>query len=418
MHTSTEKRIDLWTAHFKSRLDGLKDSGEYRVFRTIERVHGDNKSWTTRFSNSDIISFCSNDYLAMSMHPLVVNTAINTLRTSGVGAGGSRNIGGTFTTHHELENELADLHRYDSGLIFTSGYLANYVPLLTLGTQVPDLIFYSDEANHASMIDAIGAVTRDNKLNCDKRIFKHNDVKDLERLLSADDPNRPKAIVFESVYSMDADLSPIKEICELAERYNSLIFLNEVHAVGIYGPEGSGVFNTLSNVTQPHITVGTLGKSFGTIGGYMVGSEETVDFVRSYGRGFIFTTSLPPALTTAATSAIRHLRQSKLETDALWERVKLLKLSLIERKIPYIGASHIIPIVIGDAKKSIEVSNRLLKEGFLVTAVNYPTVPRGTERLRVTVTPAHAIEDVERFVEALDALWEEYQFARRVISTK
>ena len=257
------------------------------------------------------------------MHPKVSRAAVEMIQSSGVGAGGSRNIGGSYKTHQDLEDELADLHGYESGLIFTSGYLANYVPILTIGANIPNVVFYSDAENHASMIDAMGAVTRDVKLNCDKRIFNHNDLHDLEQLLGSDDPDRPKVIVFESLYSMDADFSSIEEMSRLAEKYNALLFLNEVHAVGIYGREGGGLYTTVSEkVKAPHIIVGTLGKSFGAIGGYMVGSDETVDFVRSYGRGFIFTTSLPPVITAAAVTAVRYLRRDSEQKEALWERVK------------------------------------------------------------------------------------------------
>ena len=402
-----------WHAIFDQKLKKLKDTGEYRVFRPIERINSGGQDWTTLFKKKEILNFCSNDYLSMSTHPEVVDAAVSVVCSSGVGAGGSRNIAGSYLVHPILERELADLHGYDQGLVFTSGYLANYVPLLSIGTHIPGLIFYSDEKNHASMIDAIGVVTRDQELNCEKRIFRHNDVQHLAELMAADDPQRPKLVVFESLYSVDADQAPIQEICDVGIKHNALIFLNEVHTAGIYGPQGAGLLFEQGATTRPHIVVGTLGKSFGAIGGYMVGDETTVDFVRSFGRGFIFTTSLPPSIVAAATAAIRHLRESTSERDQMWDRVSYLKQLLNAGGIPFDGDSHIIPVMVGDAKKNSELSNRLLDEGFLVTAINYPTVARGTERLRVITTPAHSRSDVKRFAEALDRLWTEFRLPRK-----
>lgn len=401
-----------WRDTFERKLKRLQDTGEYRVFRTIEVTNGETQDWTVLFEKREIINFCSNDYLSMCTHPKVVDAGVSVVRSSGVGAGGSRNISGSHLVHPGLEDELADLHGYDRGLVFTSGYLANYVPLVTLGTHLPGLIFYSDELNHASMIDAMGVVTRDKKLNCEKRIFRHNDVEHLAELLAADDPQRPKLIAFESLYSMDADRAPIQAICDLGMKHNALLFLNEVHAVGIYGPQGAGLLVEQGVTARPQIVVGTLGKSFGAIGGYMVGDDTVVDFVRSFGKGFIFTTSLPPSIVAAATAAIRHLRESTAERDRMWERVALLKQMLDDRGIPYDGDSHIVPVMVADPKKNVAVSNRLLEEGFMVTAVNYPTVARGTERLRVTTIPAHSRSDVERFVLALDRLWTEFGLPR------
>ena len=401
-----------WHETFDKKLEELKDTGEYRVFRTIERINSGGQNFTTLFKEREILNFCSNDYLSMSTHPEVVEAAMSMISSSGVGAGGSRNISGSYVVHPILEHELADLHGYDQGLVFTSGYLANYVPLVTIGTHLPGLIIYSDEMNHASMIDAIGVVTHDQKLNCEKRIFRHNDVQHLDELMSTDDPRRPKLIVFESLYSMDADRAPIQEICELGRKHNALVFLNEVHAVGIYGPQGAGLLVEQGVTTRPHIVVGTLGKSFGTIGGYMVGDATVVDFVRSFGRGFIFTTSLPPSIIAASIAAIRHLRDSTSERDQMWDRVSYLKQLLKDGGIPFDGDSHIIPIMVGDAKKNSELSNRLLDEGFLVTAINYPTVARGASRLRVTTTPSHSRADVEKFAQSLDRLWTEIRLPR------
>lgn len=416
MEGSAKRRLDApdsWSDFFDAKLSALRDAGEYRVFRTLERTWSEQDSWSTHYRDRQVSNFCSNDYLAMSMHPEVVQTALEAVRTHGVGAGGSRNIGGTYAAHLRLERALAELHGYDAGLIFTSGYLANYVPLQTIGTRVPNVVFYSDEMNHASMIDAIGVATRDSKLNCDKRIFRHNDLVHLERLLASDPPDRPKVIVFESLYSMEADIAPIAQICELGHRYGALVFLNEVHAVGVYGPRGSGLLaERAPQAHKPHIIVGTLGKAFGAIGGYMVGDAETVDFVRSFGRGFIFTTSLPPAIAAAATAAVQHLKHSDEERNTLQRNVARLKQGLRGARIPFIGDSHIVPVMVGDSRRSVQLSERLLAAGFLVTAINFPTVPRGTERLRVTVTPAHTEADIDAFISTLDSLWTEMGLQR------
>ncbi|MEN9755158.1 MAG: hypothetical protein RLZ07_1540 [Pseudomonadota bacterium] len=401
-----------YNSFFQSKIDELKSEGRYRVFATLERKAG---SFPTAghhgaSETKPITVWCSNDYLGMGQHPAVVDAMHSAIDLCGAGAGGTRNISGTNRFHVELEHELADLHGKESALLFTSGYVSNWAALSTLASMIPDCVVLSDAGNHASMIEGI------RHSRAERHVFKHNDVADLERILKTIDPNRPKLIAFESVYSMDGDIGPIKAICDVADKYNAMTYLDEVHAVGMYGPRGGGIAEREGLMDRVTVIEGTLGKAFGVVGGYITGSAPLVDFVRSFASGFIFTTSLPPACAAAAAASIRHLKNSDAERLGQRDRVAKLRKKLDAAGVPYLpNESHIVPVMVGDAKKCKWISDILLESyGVYIQPINYPTVPRGTERLRITPTPLHTDADIDHLVNALSSLWSQCALARAV----
>ena len=401
-----------YNSFFQSKIDELKTEGRYRVFATLERKAG---SFPTAghhgaSATKPITVWCSNDYLGMGQNPSVLKAMHEAVDLCGAGAGGTRNISGTNRFHVELEQELADLHGKESALLFTSGYVSNWAALGTLASMIPDCIVLSDAGNHASMIEGI------RHSRAERHVFKHNDVVDLERILKTLDPKRPKLIAFESVYSMDGDLGPIKEICDLADKYGAMTYLDEVHAVGMYGPRGGGIAEREGLMDRVTVIEGTLGKAFGVVGGYITGSAPLVDFVRSFASGFIFTTSLPPACAAAAAASIRHLKNSEEERLGQRDRVAKLRKKLDAAGVPYLrNESHIVPVMVGDAKKCKWISDILLESyGIYIQPINYPTVPRGTERLRITPTPLHTDADIDHLVGALSSLWSQCALARAV----
>lgn len=386
--------------YFDEKLNNLKDEGNYRVFADLEKL-ANNFPKALNYKNDEVTEvtvWCSNDYLGMSQNRIVLDSMVEALNKVGAGSGGTRNISGTNHYHVLLERELCYLHQKESALLFNSGYLANQATLSTLGKNLPDAVFFSDEKNHASMIQGI------KNANTKKVIFKHNDIKDLEKKLQSYPVNQFKIIAFESVYSMDGDFSPIKEICDLASKYNALTFLDEVHAVGIYGERGAGVAEKQKVMDSVDIIQGTLAKSFGVIGGYITGKKGTIDFVRSFASGFIFTTSLPPCIAAGAYTSIRHLKFSSKEREQMLKNIFFLKSSLRKKNIPFIDhGSHIIPVIIGDPKLCKKASELLLDNyKIYVQPINYPTVPRGTERLRITASPLHDGKMIRELVKALD----------------
>ncbi len=390
--------------HFKKSLAELKSQGNYRVFADLEKLAGNFPQALNYKDNSvsEVTVWCSNDYLGMSQNKIVLESMANALNKVGAGSGGTRNISGTNHYHVLLERELCYLHQKESALLFNSGYLANQATLSTLGKKLPDCVFFSDEKNHASMIQGM------KNSPAKKIIFKHNDINDLEKNLKKFSKSKSKIIVFESVYSMDGDFSPITEICKLAKKYNALTFLDEVHAVGIYGSRGAGVAERDGMMDQIDIIQGTLAKAFGVIGGYITGKKETVDFIRSFSSGFIFTTSLPPCIAAGAYASIRHLKFSSSERENLFKIVKDLKNSLKKNNIPFIdNDSHIIPVVIGDPILCKKASQVLLDDfQVYVQPINYPTVPRGKERLRITASPQHSPKMIKKLVAALCSIFE------------
>ncbi|MEY4090931.1 MAG: hypothetical protein RLZZ496_113 [Pseudomonadota bacterium] len=401
-----------YNSFFQSKIDELKSEGRYRVFATLERKAG---SFPTAghhgtSETKPITVWCSNDYLGMGQHPAVVDAMHSAIDLCGAGAGGTRNISGTNRFHVELEQELADLHGKESALLFTSGYVSNWAALSTLASMIPDCVVLSDAGNHASMIEGI------RHSRAERHVFKHNDVADLERILKTIDPKRPKLIAFESVYSMDGDIGPIKAICDVADKYNAMTYLDEVHAVGMYGPRGGGIAEREGLMDRVTVIEGTLGKAFGVVGGYITGSAPLVDFVRSFASGFIFTTSLPPACAAAAAASIRHLKNSNAERLGQRDRVAKLRKKLDAAGVPYLpNESHIVPVMVGDAKKCKWISDILLDSyGVYIQPINYPTVPRGTERLRITPTPLHTDADIDHLVNALSSLWSQCALARAV----
>ena len=387
---------------FKDELNKLRSQGNYRVFADLEKIAG-NFPQALNYKEdtvSEVTVWCSNDYLGMSQNETVIENMINAIKKVGAGSGGTRNISGTNHYHVLLERELCYLHQKESALLFNSGYLANQATLSTLGKNLPDCVFFSDEKNHASMIQGI----KNSKAK--KIIFKHNDLNDLEQKLKVNS-NKSKVIAFESVYSMDGDFSPIEDICHLAEKYNALTFLDEVHAVGIYGNRGAGVAEERGVMDKIDIIQGTLAKAFGVIGGYVTGKKDVVDFIRSFASGFIFTTSLPPCIAAGAYTSIRHLKFSDDERNLMFETVKKLKVSLKKNNIPFLDHdSHIIPVLIGDPKLCKEASQILLDEfKIYVQPINYPTVQKGTERLRITCSPNHTTKMIKDLTNALKIIF-------------
>lgn len=394
-----------YEAFFTDHLGRLRDEGRYRVFAELERIVGAFPRARLHCEGKpprDVTVWCSNDYLAMGQHPAVVEAMQAAIGAQGSGAGGTRNISGTNTLHAALERELASLHNKQAALVFTSGYVANETTLQTLGAMLPGCELYSDAFNHASMIAGIrhsGAV---------RKIFRHNDVRHLEELLAAADPSTPKIVAFESVYSMDGDISPINEICDVAHRYDALTYLDEVHAVGMYGDGGGGVAERDGALDKVDIVQATLAKAFGVVGGYIASTEATIDFVRSCGSGFIFTTSLPPAIAAAALASVRLVRSQPELRARHQERAATLKRRLAAAGLPVMpSVTHIVPLFVGDAALCKQASDLLMeRHAIYVQPINYPTVPRGTERLRLTPTPLHGDEDMARLVDALQDVWQ------------
>jgi 5-aminolevulinate synthase len=385
-------------------IDRLHDEGRYRTFIDIERKKGQfpHAVWTKPDGTTqDITVWCGNDYLGMGQHPVVLNAMHEALDATGAGSGGTRNISGTTVYHKALEAELADLHGKEAALVFTSAYIANDATLSTLPKLFPRLIIYSDALNHASMIEGI------RRNGGAKRIFRHNDVAHLRELMAADDPDAPKLIAFESIYSMDGDFGPIAEICDVADEFGALTYLDEVHAVGMYGPRGGGVAERDRLMHRLDIINGTLGKAFGVMGGYIAASAKMCDAVRSYAPGFIFTTSIPPVVAAGAAASVRHLKGDQALRDLHQERAKVLKTRLKMLGMPIVDhGSHIVPVIVGDPVHTKLISDMLLADhGIYVQPINYPTVPRGTERLRFTPSPVHDPRMLDGLVRAMDALW-------------
>ena len=405
-----------YNSRFQDALTALKHEGRYRVFADILRERGsypkaglfENGTTYTDNKGRPITVWCSNDYLNMGQHPKVIAAMHEALDSVGAGSGGTRNISGTSHYHVELERELADLHGKEAALLFTSGFVSNDATLSTLAKLLPGLIVFSDELNHASMIEGIrhGGVA--------KYVFRHNDVAHLEELLAAANPAAPKLIAFESVYSMEGEFSPTNAICDLAEKYGALTYIDEVHGVGLSGPRGAGVAARDGSMHRIDIVEGTLAKAFGVMGGYIAASAELVDCIRSFAPGFIFTTSIAPVIAAGVLASIRHLKESDVEREHIAARAAKLKKMMADANLPVMESpSHIVPVLVGNAALCKSVSDTLLKEhGIYVQPINYPTVPRGTERLRFTPSPAHTDAMMEHLVAALNLVWDAHKLAR------
>jgi 5-aminolevulinate synthase len=392
-----------YVGSFKSTIADLERERRYRVFADLERKAGQFPVavWNSPKGKRDVVVWCSNDYLAMGQHPKVIEAMCAAARRMGAGAGGTRNISGTNRTLVELEAELADLHGKEAALVFTSGYVSNHTGIATIAKLLPDCMILSDALNHNSMIEGARAAGRA------KQIWRHNDLQHLEELLSRTEPGRPKLIVLESVYSMDGDVAPLEAICDLAERYNAMTYLDEVHAVGMYGPRGAGIAERDGVMARLDVIEGTLAKAFGTLGGYIAGSSAVVDAVRSHAPGFIFTTALPPAVAAAATASIAHLKTSGAERAGQLAAVAATKAALREAGLPVLATeTHIVPVMVGDPHLCKQASDLLLgQHGIYIQPINYPTVSRGTERLRITPTPAHDSGLIGQLADAMVAVW-------------
>jgi 5-aminolevulinate synthase len=390
---------------FKAAIDRLHDEGRYRVFIDILRNKGaypNARCFAGHNGPKPITVWCSNDYLGMGQHPAVIAAMEAALHDVGAGSGGTRNIGGNTHYHVDLEAELADLHGKEAALLFTSGYVSNEAALSTLGKLLPGCVIYSDELNHASMIAGIKSS------GCEKKIFRHNDLAHLEELLEAEDPARPKLIAFESVYSMDGDVAPIAAICDLADRYGAITYLDEVHAVGMYGARGGGISERDEVADRVTIIEGTLGKAFGVMGGYIAAEKNIIDCIRSYAPGFIFTTSLSPVLVAGVLASVRHLKSSNVEREGQQASAAMLKRKFDQAGLPVMpSTTHIVPLLVGCPLKAKRISDILLAEyGFYVQPINFPTVPRGTERLRFTPGPTHTEEMQDELTGALVEIWD------------
>jgi len=390
---------------FKQSIQDIKDEGRYRKFTTIERINNQFPKayfYDDQNQKKEVTVWCSNDYLGMGQHPKITRAAQQAIEKSGVGAGGTRNISGTTKYHKDLEESVADLHQKQRGLIFSSGYTANEGTLMTLGRLLPDAVFLSDQLNHASMIHGM----KDSK--CQIKIFRHNDIEHLESLLKSLPADIPKIIAFESIYSMEGDVAPINEICDLADQYNALTYLDEVHAVGLYGPRGGGMAEQLGIMERIDIIEGTFGKGYGSMGGFITGDADLIDAIRSFSSSFIFTTSLPPATLAASLAAVEHLKTSQDERVILQENTKLLKGVLTQGGLNfYDGGTHIIPLILGSDRCCKELASILLDVyNIYVQPINYPTVPKGTERLRLTASAVHSRQDIMALGNILSGLWQ------------
>jgi 5-aminolevulinate synthase len=396
---------------FEQAIERLHSEGRYRVFIDILRNKGafpNARCFAHHNGPQPITVWCSNDYLAMGQHPKVIEAMEEALHDVGAGSGGTRNIGGNTHYHVELERELADLHDKEAALLFTSGYVSNDATLSTLAKLLPGCIIFSDELNHASMIAGI------RNAGCEKRVFRHNDVEHLEKLLAAEDPETPKLIAFESIYSMDGDVAPIHAICDLADKYNALTYIDEVHAVGMYGKKGGGISDRDEAAKRITIIEGTLGKAFGVMGGYISADSRIIDCIRSYAPGFIFTTSLSPVLVAGALASVKHLKASSEEREGQQASAALLKRLFAEAGLPVMDSvTHIVPLMVGDPVKAKKISDILLAEyGVYVQPINYPTVPRGTERLRFTPGPMHTEQMMRDLTAALVEIWERLELKK------
>jgi 5-aminolevulinate synthase len=393
-----------YQAFFAQALAKLRDERRYRVFADLERHAGrfPRARWHSPHGPRDVVIWCSNDYLGMGQHPKVVGAMIETATRMGTGAGGTRNIAGTNHPLVELERELADLHRKEAALVFTSGYISNETGISTIAKLIPNCLILSDALNHNSMIEGV------RQSHCEKQIFRHNDMDHLEGLLRAAG-ERPKLVVFESLYSMDGDIAPTQAICDLAQRYGAMTYIDEVHAVGMYGPTGGGIAERDGTMARIDVVEGTLAKAFGCLGGYIAGSAKLIDAVRSYAPGFIFTTALPPAVCAAATAAIRHLKTSSWERERHQDRAGRTKSVLTAAGLPIMpNETHIVPVFVGDPVRCKQASDLLLeRHGIYIQPINYPTVAKGTERLRITPSPYHDDTLIDELAEALVDVWEE-----------
>jgi 5-aminolevulinate synthase len=393
-----------YRAYFTDALGRLRDERRYRVFADLERIAGrfPHAVWHSPQGPKNVVIWCSNDYLGMGQHPKVIGAMVETAARMGTGAGGTRNIAGNNHPLVELERELADLHRKEAALVFTSGYVSNETGISTLAKLMPNCLILSDALNHNSMIEGV------RQAHCEKQIFRHNDVAHLEALLAAADLERPKLIVFESLYSMDGDIAPVNKICDLAERYGAMTYIDEVHAVGMYGARGGGISERDGAANRIDVIEGTLAKAYGCLGGYIAGSSALIDTVRSYAPGFIFTTALPPAVCAAATAAIRHLKTSQWERGRHQERAARTKAVLGAAALPVMTSpTHIVPVFVGDPERCKEASDLLLADhGIYIQPINYPTVPKGAERLRITPSPYHDDGLIDALAEALVDVWQ------------